>query len=231
MKAHRFVFAVFAVSQLTLSPLASYSKNPLVFYRFDGTFLLITAEKQKTWELRGWNFTTNPLEGLGGLALPQQALLDPGLWLTAHLLSLAGPVVAMTVYAAALAAAICWLGMRVAVFATSSRRERTIKVACGIGFAGLALIVFGRLLYGLWGFSKATFFWYEFFPRPADLRDQSFLIADHSNWPAWLVYGLSLAGALVAACSGPPILRTFARGFLIFVLGELVVVLVTSQGG
>ena len=53
MKAHRFVFAVFAVSQLTLSPLASYSKNPLVFYRFDGTFLLITAEKQKwIWSMR-----------------------------------------------------------------------------------------------------------------------------------------------------------------------------------
>jgi hypothetical protein len=327
VKAHRLVFAVFAVSLLALSPLAFYSKTPLVFYRFDGTFLLIAAAMQNTWGLGGWNFTTNPLEGLGGLALPQQALLDPGLWLTAHLSPVAGPVVAMTFYVAALAAAICWLGMRlgagvlpsiaaawiglllafpyvyptlgfdflwgvpayvplialemaallllldlgrgpraadaarligigailayefiqypnfvplsllvlgffglVAVFATASRRERMIKIACGIGFAGLALILFGRLLYGLWGFSKATFFWYEFFPRPADLRDQSFLIADHSNWPAWIVYGLSLAGAVVAAWRGPPTLRTFARGFLIFVLGELVVVLVTKGG-
>jgi hypothetical protein len=328
MKAPRFVYAAFAISLLTLSPLAFYAKAPVVFYRFDGTFLLILAAMERTWAAHWWKLTTNPLQGLGGLALPQQALLDPGLLLTTQFSPSVGPVVAMVFYAAALALAICWLGARLglaplscvlaawiavllafpylypslgfdflwgvpayvpfilldiaaflflldvgrgprghdaarvlaivailayeftvypnfvpvslvvlgflgllAVVAAETRRERLIRLACGIGFTAFALGIFGRLMYGLWGFSKATFFWYEFFPRQADLHDQSFLIADEARWPAWLVYGLSLAGVLHAAFRAPRLLRTVARGFLVFVSCEFVLVLATSQGG
>jgi hypothetical protein len=328
MTARRLTFAIFAVSLLALTPLAFYSKLPLVFYRHDGTYLLTLAAMQRTWAITGWNLTSNPLQGIGGLALPQRALLDPSLWVTTQLSPSTGPVVAMTLYAAALAFAICWLGMRLglgalpsvaaawiglllafpyvypslgldflwtvpayipfivldvaafllllelgrgppaadaaralgigailayefvqypnfvpvslvvlgcfgvmAMVAAASMRERVVKLGCGMVLAGLALIVFGRFLYGLWGFSKATFFWYEFWPRATGLRDQSFLIADDSRWPAWLVYGLSLVGAFHAAFRGTPLARTIARGFLLLGVGVLILVLATSQGG
>src|SRR5262245_31656823 len=112
MNAHRFVFAVLVVSLLALSPLAFYFKTPLVFYRFDGTYLLIMAAMQKTWGIGGWDFTTNPLQGIGGLGLPQQTLLDPALWLTAQLSPVAGPVAAMTLYAVAFAVVTYWAGVR-----------------------------------------------------------------------------------------------------------------------
>jgi hypothetical protein len=327
-RRRRMTFAIFAVSSLALTPIAFYSKLPLVFYRHDGTYLLTLAAMQKTWAITGWNVTSNPLQGIGGLALPQHALLDPSLWLTTQLSAATGPVVAMTLYAAALAFAICWLGMRlglgalpsiaaawiglllafpyvypslgldflwtvpsyiplivldiaaflllldlgrgppvgdatralgigailayefvqypnfvpvsvvmlsffgvVATVAAESMRERIVKLVCGMVLTGLALIVFGRFLYGLWGFSKATFFWYEFWPRATGLRDQSFMIADYSRWPAWLVYGLSLVGALHAAFRATPPTRTVARGFLLLGVGILILVLATSQDG
>src|SRR5262249_46830912 len=120
MTARRLTFAIFAVSSLALTPLAFYSKLPLVFYRHDGTFLMTVAAMQKTWAITSWNITSNPLQGIGGLALPELALLDPSLWLTTELSASTGPVVAMTLYAAALAFAICWLGMRLGVGELSS---------------------------------------------------------------------------------------------------------------
>src|SRR5262249_7997417 len=45
-----FGFAALAISLLILSPVAFHWKFPLVFYRFDGTYLLITAMMQR----RGW---------------------------------------------------------------------------------------------------------------------------------------------------------------------------------
>src|SRR5262245_43319141 len=110
-------FIIFAISLLTLSPLAFYFKSPLVFYRFDGTYLLIIARMQQTWASSWVDFVTNPLQGIGGLALPQHVLLDPALWLTAHLSPTAGPIAAMTLYAVALAAAICWLAIRLGLAA------------------------------------------------------------------------------------------------------------------
>src|SRR5712691_2560775 len=112
MKVDRLTLAVFGVSLLTLSLLVFYSKSPLVFYRFDGTYLLILATMQNVWTGGGPDFVSNPLQGIGGLELPWHVLLDPGLWLIAHLSPLAGPTVAMTLYAVALGIAICWLGIR-----------------------------------------------------------------------------------------------------------------------
>jgi len=45
-----------------------HSKLPLVFYRFDGTYLLITAMMQKAWSVSDWYFASNPLQGIGGLS-------------------------------------------------------------------------------------------------------------------------------------------------------------------
>jgi len=108
----QFAFAALAISLLILSPIAFHSKSPLVFYRFDGIYLLIAAAIQKTWSLSDWYFTTNPLQGIGGLELPQHNLIDPALWLTAHLPASIGPTAAMTFYAGLLAATIFWLGSR-----------------------------------------------------------------------------------------------------------------------
>jgi hypothetical protein len=95
-----------------LSPIAFHSKSPLAFYRSDGIYVLVAAAMQKTWSPSDWYFTTNPLQGIGGLELPQHNLIDPGLWLTAHLPASIGPTAAMTFYAALLAATIFWLTMQ-----------------------------------------------------------------------------------------------------------------------
>ena len=108
----QFGFAALAISLLILSPIAFQSKFPLVFYRFDGTYLLITAMMQKAWSVSDWYFTSNPLQGIGGLELPQHNLIDPALWLMAHLPASIGPTAAMTFYAALLAVSICWLATR-----------------------------------------------------------------------------------------------------------------------
>ena len=121
MSGRRLTFAIFTASLLVLSPLAFQSKWPLVFYRFDGIFLLIFATMQKTWSLGGWNFTSNPLQGIGGLELPQHTiLLDPGLWLAVSLPPSIGPTAAMTFYAALLAVTTCWLGTRMGLDALTS---------------------------------------------------------------------------------------------------------------
>src|ERR1700730_13686943 len=109
---HRFGFATLAISLLLISPIAFHSKSPLVFYRFDGIYLLITTVMQKTWAVSNWYFTSNPIEGIGGLELPQHNLIDPGLWLVAHLPPSIGPTAAITFYAALLAVSICWLAGR-----------------------------------------------------------------------------------------------------------------------
>lgn len=328
MNARRLTFAVFAASLLLLSPMAFQSKWPLVFYRFDGIFLLIFATMQKTWSLGGWNFTSNPLQGIGGLELPQHTiLLDPGLWLAATLPPVVGPTAAMVFYAALLAVATCWLGTRMGLnpvvsvagswialllafpyvypslgfdflwgvpaymplifldiaafillldlgkgpraadavrflslaaicayqlvqypnfapvsavvlvifgvaclFTATSGRERLIKAAGAAVLVALALAVFGRLVLGIYGFAKPTFFWYEFFPRPGRLRDLTFFIADHSRWPAWVVHGVSLFGALHAALRGEGALRPIARAFLAFLGVNLVLILMLNQG-
>ena len=286
---------------------------PMVFYRFDGIYLLITTVMQKTWSVSNWYFTSNPIEGIGGLELPQHNLIDPGLWLVAHLPPSIGPTAAMTFYAALLAVSICWLATRlgmaplptlfagwlgpllalpyiypslgfdflwgvptyillialdiavillfldfgrgpfvadtvrffaiaaicgyqfiqfpnfapvsllvliffgvVALAMAASMHERFLKLAAAIVLGCAAATVFGGLIFGLYGFAKPTFFWYEFFPRPGTLRDVSFFIADHSRWPVWIVYGLSLAGALHAAlratrkCVGWPAVSLFS---------------------
>src|ERR1700730_16530364 len=105
-------YFLFAISLSVLSFIAFQSKFPVVFYRFDGTYLLITATMQKTWQVSQWYFGSNPLQGIGGLELPQHNLIEPGLWLAAHLPAFIGPTVAMTFYAVLLACSICWLSLR-----------------------------------------------------------------------------------------------------------------------
>jgi hypothetical protein len=323
----QFGFVALAISLLILSPIAFHSKSPLVFYRFDGIYLLIAAAMQKTWSLSDWYFTTNPLQGIGGLELPQHNLIDPALWLTAHLPASIGPTAAMTFYAALLAATIFWLAGRlgmaplptifaawlgpllglpyvypslgfdflwgdptyimliacntaaillfldlgrgpsvadvgrffaiaaacgygflqfpnfvpvslvvlaffgvVALLMAASRRERLLKLAAAIVLGAAAAAIFAGLIFGLYGFAKPTFFWYEFFPRPGMLRDQSFFIADHSRWPGWVAYGVALAGALHAALWGGTTMRPMARGFLALIGAELFLVILIGQG-
>src|SRR5262249_18321478 len=130
----RLSFTAFAVSLLTLSPVAFYFKSPLVFYRFDGTYLLILARMQETWASSRLAFVSNPLQGIGGLALPQDNLLDPALWLTTLLSPVLGPVAAMTFYAAALAAAICWLAMRLGLGALAAISAAWIGVLIALPY-------------------------------------------------------------------------------------------------
>ncbi|PWT74100.1 MAG: hypothetical protein C5B46_04580 [Proteobacteria bacterium] len=327
MNTRRWSLVAFAVSLLALSLLAFHSKSSLLFFRFDGTYLLVTAITQSIWTTDAWSIGINPLQGIGGMDVPWRALLDPGLWLAAHVPAPTGQIVAMTLYAAELAVAIVWLGTRlglgllaslaaawlglllafpyvypslgfeflwgmpsyaslilqntaiillfldlgrgpraadtarflamaavgtyqviqystfapmslimlvffgaVAVIAAPSMRERLIKMAAAAVLASVILAVFGQLLVGMYGFTKPTFFWYEFYPRPGTVRDLSFFVADHSRWPAWVVYGLSLSGALYAAARGGAMVRPMARGFLAFVVAALGVVLLIDEG-
>src|SRR5262245_6698464 len=104
--------ALFTVGLLVLSLIAFYSKSPLVFFRFDGSLVLIIAAIQRDWAVSNWDFTSNPLQGIGGLELFQHNLIDPGMWLVAHLPPSIAPVIAMTFYALQLAIVIAWLGAR-----------------------------------------------------------------------------------------------------------------------
>ncbi len=282
---------------------------------------------KKVWSLGSWNFTSNPLQGLGGLDLPWHTQLDPGMWLVAELPPSIAPTVAMVFYAVVLAVTICWLGVRMglgalttvtgawialllafpyvypalgfdflwgdpayvplialdiavfvvfldlgrggaradavralsiaamcayqlvqypyfvpvylvvlsffgagAVVAAGTTRERVIKLVVGALLAGGALAVFGELVVGLYGFAKPTYFWYELFPRPGRLRDLSFFVADHSRWPAWVVYGTSMIGALHGAIAGSARMRPLARTFLAFVGANLVLILLVNEG-
>jgi hypothetical protein len=319
-------FAALIVSLLALSTIAFYSKSPLVFFRFDGTYLLICAAMEKTWAVGGLKFGSNPLQGLGGFGLFWHTLWEPGLWLVAHLPPWLAPTMAMTFYAAALAVTIyvlslrlglselaavaaAWIGVLlalpyvypalgfeflwgvpvdvsytalstaaillfldvgrgslyadaartagilavctylllevpsfapvclieigffglVALASAESRRERLIKVVAAFGLIVLAGLAFGRFLYGMWGFTKPTFFWYEFYPRPRGVSDLSFFIAYSSKWPAWIVYGSAIAGAVHAVWRGKcRVMRWFGGGFLVFVFGLLA--LVTGLG-
>jgi hypothetical protein len=321
VEPERVTWIFFAISLLTLSLVAFHFKVPLLFYRFDGTYLLILARMQKTWASSPLDFVSNPLQGIGGLALPQHALLDPALWLAAHLSPSAGPVVAMVWYAASLTLAICWLARRLGVstltamsaawmgllvalpyvypppgfdalagvpsfawliliqiaaillfldvgrgppvadgariaaialvygyqlhemphfvpvtaivvacfgvvgfVAAGSARERLIKAVAAALLVGLAIAGFGRLIYGLYGFAKPTFFWYELLPVRIGPRDQSFLVTAEAKWPAWVVYGLAIAGALHAAGRGSRLIRAFGCGLLAWILGGLALV-------
>ena len=319
--------ALFTVSLLILSLVAFYSKLPLVFFRFDGSQVLILAAIQRDWSIGGWYFTSNPMQGIGGFEIFQHNLIDPGTWLLAHLPPKIAPVIAMTFYALELAIAIAWLGNRlglrpltnaaavwiglllslpyvypslgfeflwgvpyyisliltniaiiilcldlgrgprvadiarvvgivaigayqlnmftffaplsflmltyfglVAALFAESKRERALKLLYLSVPTGVLLLVCVPLLFGIYGFSKATFFWYEFYQRPGSWRDLTFFVADHSRWPAWIALGLALAGALHAAIRGGATMRAMARGFLAFVGIELTAALIMSLG-
>jgi hypothetical protein len=117
-----------------------------------------------------------------------------------------------------------------ALIAAGTMRERVIKLVAGALLAGGAFAVFGQLQIGLYGFAKPTYFWYEFFARPGRLRDLSFFVADHSRWPAWVVYGASMIGALHGAIAGSARMRPLARIFLAFVGTNLALILLVNEG-
>lgn len=318
MKAPWLVYGVFGISLTILSFFAFHGKSPLVFYRFDGTYTLISAVMQKNWSGGDFNFSSNPLQGLGGMAVPWHTSLDPALWLAVNLPLPWGPSIAMTLYALFLALGIFWLAIRlglatsysmvaasigvllalpykypslgfdflwgvpsdcllialnvvvivffldlgrssrardlahtlgilciciyqflqqpnfapvsllpvaflgiVAILGARTGHERIIKILAAVFIVGIILAIFGRLLYGLFGYSKPTFFWYEFYARPQALREHSFLIAPASKWPAWITYGLAIGGTLFAAIRGGDNLRLMARGLLVFILGTV----------
>src|SRR3984893_13846595 len=100
---HRFGFATFAISLLIVSPIAFHSKSPLVFYRFDGIYLLITTVMQKTWSVSNWYFTSNHIDGIGGFELAQQNDMHPGTWCILHWHPTIGPTALSPFYAALLA--------------------------------------------------------------------------------------------------------------------------------
>ncbi len=326
MIERRLGYAVFAASICLLSLIAFQTKWPLVFFRFDGAFLLILGAMQKTWSIGGWDFTTNPLQGLGGLELPQHNLAHPMMWLAVSLPPSIGPTVAMALYAVLLGGVTCWLGRRMgmhdlaaiggawigvllafpyvypslgfeflwgvpaqvmlialdlAVFLllldlgkgpraldlarfvgaallcvyefaqfpnfapvsllvlgfygivslamAGSHRERLAKLAAGVALAVLCLALFGKAVYGLYGFAKPTFFWDEFYPRPGSFSDISFLVAIHSHWPAWLAYAAALAGGAYAAWRGDPAIRPFGQAFVLYVAVLLALVLAFNQ--
>jgi hypothetical protein len=54
----QFGSAALAIYLLIFSPVAFHSKSPLVFYGFDGIYLLIAAVMQKTWSVSDWYFTS-----------------------------------------------------------------------------------------------------------------------------------------------------------------------------
>jgi hypothetical protein len=113
----------------------------------------------------------------------------------------------------------------VALCMAASLRERLIKLAAAAVLTGIALAIFGRLVIGLYGFAKPTFFWYEFFPRTGQLRDLTFFIADHSRWLAWIAYGASLLGALHAALYGGTEIKPIARAFFVFIGVNLLLIM------
>jgi hypothetical protein len=138
-------------------------------------------------------------------------------------------VIQYSIFAPMSVVALVFFGV-VAMFAAASRQERLIKLGAAVALAALIFGLFGQLMIGIYGFAKPTFFWHEFFPSPGTLRDQSFLIAQHSRWPAWVVYGVALAGALHAGLRGGTTMRPIARGFLAFVLAEMILVLLVKEG-
>ena len=126
-------------------------------------------------------------------------------------------------FAPVTAIVVAYFGI-VSFIAAASTRERLIKAVAATLLTGLAVACFGRLVYGLYGFAKPTFFWYEFFPVRIGLRDQSFLITAEAKWPAWVVYGLAVAGALHAAVRGNRVMRAFGCGFLAWILISLALI-------
>src|SRR5260370_12603608 len=67
----------------------------------------------------------------------------------------------------------------VGMLMAASLRERLLKLAAAIVLGAAAAATFAGLVFGLYGFAKPTFFWYEFFPRPercAICRSSSLII-------------------------------------------------------
>lgn len=109
----RFILAINLVSFVALCLVIFTRQMPVVMFRYDGTFLLITAKNQQLWMGHGAAFTMNFLEGNGGLWWAQiNTLLDPALVIAQWLANdTYVPVVAYTIYAAEFFLATVFLGL------------------------------------------------------------------------------------------------------------------------
>src|SRR5262249_6613784 len=105
-----------------------------------------------------------------------------------------------------------------------------IKAGAALVLIVLAGLAFGKFLYAMWGFTKPSFFWYEFYPRPSRVTDQSFFLAYSSRWPAWIVFALAIAGAIHAVWHGKcRVMRCFGGGLLVLIFGQLALVNVLGE--
>ncbi|MBS0245088.1 MAG: hypothetical protein JSR61_00595 [Proteobacteria bacterium] len=118
--------AIHLVSFIVLCLIVFIRQNPVVMFRYDGTFLLISAKNQALWMGHGAAFTMNFLEGNGGLWWAQiNTLFDPALvfaqWVESDTYA---PAVAYTIYATEFFLATLLLGgvlkLRLAVSLTAA---------------------------------------------------------------------------------------------------------------
>ena len=125
-KNRRLVIAIHLISFIVLCLIVFIRQNPVVMFRYDGTFLLISAKNQALWMGHGAAYTMNFLEGNGGLWWAQvNTLFDPALvfaqWIASDTYA---PAVAYTVYATEFFLATLLLGsvlkLRLAVSLTAA---------------------------------------------------------------------------------------------------------------
>jgi hypothetical protein len=136
LKTRVALLAANLVSYILLC-LAVFPKHiPVVMYRYDGTYLLLTAKNQALWMGRGLEYTMNFLEGNGGLWWPQiNTLLDPALVFAQRIADdQFVPVIAFTIYATEFFLATILLGFCLGL--------RTSIVLAGAWFGSLIAFPF-----------------------------------------------------------------------------------------
>ena len=112
-RRNRLILTANLLSFVVLCLVVFARQIPVVMFRYDGTFLLITAKNQQLWMGHGAALTMNFLEGNGGLWWAQiNTLFDPALVIAHWLVNdTYVPVVAYTIYATEFFVATILLGV------------------------------------------------------------------------------------------------------------------------